>query len=202
MANDKTFPSDEADKYVVRFPAGMRDEIAKAAKAAGRSMNSEIIARLAASVSSTEDAALLRQDAETLREALATVKRVALISAVLPQLLGTTFRAVLEKIPADRRPPGADSAIALANAIHHADGDALARELAAMLLPAHEVEPAIDLIRADLRAAESLGLERRTPDQDFESLKSSVSRRLPEAEIIRREPKQPMLSQGPRARKR
>ena len=35
-----------SDKYIVRFPDGMRDLIAAAAKASGRSMNAEIVARL------------------------------------------------------------------------------------------------------------------------------------------------------------
>lgn len=35
-----------ADKYIVRFPDGMRDRIAAEAKAANRSMNAEIVARL------------------------------------------------------------------------------------------------------------------------------------------------------------
>lgn len=46
MTNDQRQPQ---DKYVVRFPDGMRDRIAEAAKAAGRSMNAEIVARLEAS---------------------------------------------------------------------------------------------------------------------------------------------------------
>lgn len=37
------------DKYIVRFPEGMRDQIAQAAKAANRSMNAEIVARLQSS---------------------------------------------------------------------------------------------------------------------------------------------------------
>lgn len=39
-------PSRTAEQFVVRFPDGMRDQIAEAAKAAGRSMNAEIVARL------------------------------------------------------------------------------------------------------------------------------------------------------------
>ena len=35
-----------ADKYIVRFPEGMRDRIAAEAKAANRSMNAEIVRRL------------------------------------------------------------------------------------------------------------------------------------------------------------
>ncbi len=42
------FPSRTSDQFSVRFPDGMRDEIARSAKANGRSMNAEIIARLAA----------------------------------------------------------------------------------------------------------------------------------------------------------
>lgn len=40
------------DQYMVRFPPGLRDQIKEAASAAGRSMNSEIIARLEESFAS------------------------------------------------------------------------------------------------------------------------------------------------------
>ena len=39
-------PSRTADQFVVRLPDGMRERIAEAAKASGRSMNAEIVARL------------------------------------------------------------------------------------------------------------------------------------------------------------
>jgi hypothetical protein len=39
-------PRQPQDKFVLRLPDGMRDEIAKAAKANGRSMNAEIVNRL------------------------------------------------------------------------------------------------------------------------------------------------------------
>ena len=53
MAQEKiTFPSDAAEKFVVRFPDGMRDQIAKSAKKSGRTMNAEIVARLQASFES------------------------------------------------------------------------------------------------------------------------------------------------------
>lgn len=42
-----------ADKYIVRFPDGMRDRIAVAAKQNNRSMNAEVVARLQASFSPT-----------------------------------------------------------------------------------------------------------------------------------------------------
>jgi Arc-like DNA binding domain len=42
-------PKQPGEKYVVRFPEGMRERIAQAAKLSGRSMNSEIVTRLSAS---------------------------------------------------------------------------------------------------------------------------------------------------------
>lgn len=39
----------ESDKFMLRLPDGMRERIATAASAAGRSMNAEIVARLAGS---------------------------------------------------------------------------------------------------------------------------------------------------------
>lgn len=44
-----SYPSEVADKYVVRFPDGMRDRLKAAASENHRSMNAEIIARLQAS---------------------------------------------------------------------------------------------------------------------------------------------------------
>ncbi len=46
VATEKTFPSDEADKYVIRFPSGMRDALKAAAESSNRSMNAEIVGRL------------------------------------------------------------------------------------------------------------------------------------------------------------
>ncbi|EPG4007226.1 TPA: Arc family DNA-binding protein [Providencia stuartii] len=37
------YPSQNQDKFTVRFPDGMRDELAKIAEENGRSMNSEIV---------------------------------------------------------------------------------------------------------------------------------------------------------------
>lgn len=46
MSKEDLPPSRTAEQFVVRFPDGMRDRIADAAKVAGRSMNAEIVARL------------------------------------------------------------------------------------------------------------------------------------------------------------
>lgn len=71
-------PSRNLAKFVVRLPEGMRDRIAKAAEANGRSMNAEIVKRLEDSFPTTEQMliaarveelariSVLRQDQERL----------------------------------------------------------------------------------------------------------------------------------------
>ncbi len=44
------YPSDNVDKLLLRFPEGMRDRIKDAAKKSGRSMNAEVVHRLANSL--------------------------------------------------------------------------------------------------------------------------------------------------------
>ena len=51
---DKVEVTRESDKFMLRLPEGMRDRIAEAAKANGRSMNAEIVARLHASFEAPE----------------------------------------------------------------------------------------------------------------------------------------------------
>ena len=48
------FPSQKQDKFVLRLPDGMRDQIKAQAEKSSRSMNAEIIARLESSLSSQE----------------------------------------------------------------------------------------------------------------------------------------------------
>lgn len=45
----KPFPSEMQERFIIRLPDGMRDQIANAAKTNNRSMNAEIVARLQAS---------------------------------------------------------------------------------------------------------------------------------------------------------
>lgn len=55
MADDKAKTTRESDKFMLRFPQGMRDRIADVAKAAGRSMNAEIVARLESTFASQRE---------------------------------------------------------------------------------------------------------------------------------------------------
>jgi len=49
-----SYPSDDVDKLLLRFPQGMRNQIKAAADISGRSMNAEIIHRLARSLAEDE----------------------------------------------------------------------------------------------------------------------------------------------------
>lgn len=77
------------DQYQLRLPAGMREEIAAAAKSNGRSMNSEIIAR----VSSAETAS----DLAALREKFAIMEWEAIKNQRTPVPIG----AIAEMIGID-----------------------------------------------------------------------------------------------------
>lgn len=75
-------PSDLADKFQLRLPEGMRERIAASARESGRSMNSEIVARLQEAFRSDAAAerieqkldALLRQS-DAIAEAVARIGR-------------------------------------------------------------------------------------------------------------------------------
>lgn len=54
------------DKYIVRFPDGMRDRITEAAKSSGRSINGEILARLQQTFEPSIQASILEQRVKSL----------------------------------------------------------------------------------------------------------------------------------------
>jgi len=58
MTKKTTFPSDTADKFMLRMPNGLRDTIKEAAENNGRSMNSEIVRRLENSLLNREPSSL------------------------------------------------------------------------------------------------------------------------------------------------
>lgn len=90
MATKISATGRDSDKFMLRFPDGMRDRIAEEAKANGRSMNAEIVARLAASlVAGATDlhAADLRVSMEIVRREFEDEKRFA-----RAQLLVATYQ--------------------------------------------------------------------------------------------------------------
>lgn len=83
-------PLQPQDKFIVRLPDGLRDRIAELAKANGRSMNSEIVQRLQASLEVGDDGACVeirdgmspeefsqfsKEELETFARVLETVKK-------------------------------------------------------------------------------------------------------------------------------
>lgn len=48
MTDEKAYPSQQQDRFIVRLPDGLRDRIKETAKANGRSMNAEIVSCLQA----------------------------------------------------------------------------------------------------------------------------------------------------------
>lgn len=46
MSEREAYPSEKADKFLLRLPDGMRDKLKQSAKAASRTMNAEVVARL------------------------------------------------------------------------------------------------------------------------------------------------------------
>lgn len=49
------YPSDKLNQFMIRLPAGMRDEIKDAAAANNRTMNAEIVARLSSGSKTLRD---------------------------------------------------------------------------------------------------------------------------------------------------
>ena len=84
--DDKKYPSHTLDKFQLRFPEGMRDQVKAAADQSGRSMNAEIIERLKESFvgAPVSEEALVAPDkarliAQTARDQLAiTTRRFAI----------------------------------------------------------------------------------------------------------------------------
>ncbi|SBW84434.1 Conserved hypothetical protein [Pseudomonas veronii 1YdBTEX2] len=84
------FNSRTADKFVVRLPEGMRDQISDVSKVHHRSMNSEIIARLEISLAEESQAAAVQVDSASL-----TGSEMRLLKA-FRNLHGQHQKAILE----------------------------------------------------------------------------------------------------------
>ncbi|MFD2248951.1 plasmid stability protein [Pseudochelatococcus lubricantis] len=94
MAKDP-YPSETADRYIVRFPDGMRDRLKAEAAKNNRSLNAEIVARLEASFDATAKPAdsvngahLRRMEAaarrmETAARLIATQKRLTAVKRAI-----------------------------------------------------------------------------------------------------------------------
>lgn len=84
-------PSRGSDQFVVRFPDGMRDMIAEAAKRNGRSMNSEIIDRLAGSFAAPRVTDQITLDRGQVTELAEAMKKAAEMTTDLGGGIRVTF---------------------------------------------------------------------------------------------------------------
>lgn len=66
----------DSDKFMLRFPDGMRDRIADSAKENGRSMNAEIISRLDGSFLGVTEASELHKAIDEVRLELLAIAKI------------------------------------------------------------------------------------------------------------------------------
>lgn len=98
--------SRHADKYIVRFPDGMRDQLKGAAKINNRTMNAEIVARLQASMAT--DGAIEQQAFERGFETTVLKREIERLSKLLEQRttvvqpLGADYLQYLDEVLAKR----------------------------------------------------------------------------------------------------
>lgn len=76
MTEKNLYPSDQADKVLVRMPDGMRDRLKDAAKANNRTMNAEIVARLEDSFQPKKPLTISADDMQVLLETDKHAKQV------------------------------------------------------------------------------------------------------------------------------
>lgn len=132
MSEKQAFPSDAADKVLVRMPDGMRGRLKDAAKSNNRTMNAEIVARLDESFQASArtdeqafqegvDSASLRIEVQRLREQLhaermqkfedrASADATGRLLETLPMELVTQYGLHLYREQLDRIRRDADSA--------------------------------------------------------------------------------------------
>ena len=87
MTEKPAFPSDAADKVLVRMPEGMRDRLKEDAKVNNRTMNAEIIARLSHSFQTDPTATLTQSNNVLLR----TLADFVLLRHDHPEVMGLTM---------------------------------------------------------------------------------------------------------------
>ena len=92
MTEKPAFPSDAADKVLVRMPEGMRDRLKEDAKVNNRTMNAEIIARLSHSFQTDPTATLTQSNNVLLR----TLADFVLLRHDHPEVMGPMEKTMLK----------------------------------------------------------------------------------------------------------
>lgn len=157
---DQRKPQD-ADKYIVRFPDGMRDLLKDSAKANSRTLNSEIIARLDGSLKGSAPAT-----STELAKELAFVRhlheRQAKAQELGQRLLASGLLVASAALPPEiRSEPTMAALIRLAEGIDSNDGAAIVQAFE-VIFPALDGGPVVEELR-EVAAKHERG-EDITPD--------------------------------------
>lgn len=94
---DAGYPSDKADKVLVRMPDGMRDRMKAAAKVNNRTMNAEIVARLEGSFQSRSAA---ESAGEAIQQYLAAAQHEAVVLALQTEMVRLKHETLLARVSA------------------------------------------------------------------------------------------------------
>ena len=101
MATEINTTGRDSDKFMLRFPNGMRDRIAEAAKTNGRTMNAEVVARLQASfdAGSSVTGAVAQELADSRGQ---TIKAMVIIQKSLSEAVQRMYGTLAPKAQRDR----------------------------------------------------------------------------------------------------
>ncbi|OUM01781.1 Arc family DNA-binding protein [Variovorax sp. JS1663] len=105
------------DKYIVRFPEGMRERIAEVAKANNRSMNAEIVARLESSFDLPTGYVTQEQFENALRNAVLNFEADQFVMGTVRTMLASNVVRLFELVPEDRRTEALANAYEFARAL-------------------------------------------------------------------------------------
>lgn len=146
---EKSYPSRTADQFVVRLPGGMRDLISETAKAASRSMNAEIVARLQQSLEAKQSAEELHREIEAQQVALDGYRAAVLSANFTVTMLIDRIKALATELPKSN--PVARQCLALVQALEKGDNTLLAAVQRQLFADVPEALAGIDKFEADLK---------------------------------------------------
>lgn len=138
----------EDPQMKIRFPVDLKDRIEQSANDSGRSMNAEIVARLAASFHPHADTEALQREIEHLQARLQAAGKVTNLVETTQAILASSLRSAIDRMPEQLQKEHATIRL-LANSIVHGDargmGAAFARILEADADPVKGAHEASDL---------------------------------------------------------
>lgn len=150
MSETKEFPSDKADKFVIRFPDGMRDRIKADADKNDRSMTAEIIERLKAPDPSDALQTILRMERQKLtaemEEGLAR-QRLAYLATIY-RVLDKHLRPFIQSLPHSDLLDVLDRGKAVADEAMHPSNKDFLQALNGKIKRAEEIEKELRQVSA------------------------------------------------------